>query len=370
MLVCMLTSRTDPQDLVPHYMRIRDEIIRRIEAQELRIGDQIPSLREMCGEFGVSSITARRALLDLLNEGIVERRGGLGAFVTGARRRARVALVIVGYSEASWRQNSGSFGQLVGGIASAAWEQEASLTVVPVNDPSKAKGALERLLRDQPLDGLLLRIAGEVDWSILEVPRRKRVGTVLIKRVAPDGSVPSVMPDAFTAGRLGVERLVQEGHRRIALVAATISPDTYREHRAGFEAGMDAAGLAVDGLCVRPVARGLAEDGRSATADLMALQHPPTAIVTNSDFIAAGVYEAAGAAGRAIPADLSIVSFDDLEFASHLTPPLTTVRLSYYDLGHAAAAALFGTLTGSARHDVEIVPVELVERGSVGPPAR
>ena len=98
MLASVARSTRGAQAYVPQYVRIRDEITRRIEAGELQPGDRIPSLREMCEEFGVSSITARRALLDLLNEGIVERRGGLGAFVTGARRRLRVAVVIIGYS--------------------------------------------------------------------------------------------------------------------------------------------------------------------------------------------------------------------------------------------------------------------------------
>jgi LacI family transcriptional regulator len=351
-------------------VRIRDEIIRRIEVGDLGVGDQIPSLRNICEEFGVSSITARRALLDLLTDGIVERRGGLGAFVTGARRRARVAVVIVGYSEASWRQNSGSFGQLVGGIASAAWEEEASLAVVPVNDPVKLKSTLERLLRDQPVDGLLFRIAGEVDWSILEVPRRKSVAVVLIKRVAPDGSAYAVVPGAVTAGRLGVERLVRAGHRRIALVAAAFSPDTYRDHRAGFEAAMQEAGLPVDEALVRVVDRGLAEHGRTAAEELLGMADPPTAIVTSADLLAVGVYEAASAAGRTIPDDLSVVSFDDLEFAEHLKPPLTTVRLSYYDLGYAGAVALFRILAGGSPQGTEVMPVELVERGSVRPPAR
>jgi DNA-binding LacI/PurR family transcriptional regulator len=96
----------------------------------------------------------------------------------------------------------------------------------------------------------------------------------------------------------------------------------------------------------------------------------PTAIVTNSDFLAIGVYEAAAAAGHSIPRDISIISFDDIEFAAHLVPPLTTVRLSYFDLGRSGAATLFRALDGEMRTAVGIVPVDLVERGSVALPSR
>jgi LacI family transcriptional regulator len=364
----MRTTRTAPADLIPRYIRIREAIIKRVESGDLKPGDQIPSLREMCQEYGVSSITARRALLDLLNEGIVERRGGLGAFVTGTLRRARLAVVIIGYSESSWRRDSGSFGQLVGGIASAAWEEEASLSVVPISDTTRANASLARLLRDQPIDGVLFRIAGEVDWSILEIPLTFGVEAVLIKRVAPGDSTPSVVPDAQRAGRIAVERLVRDGHQRIALVATTVSPDTYRDHRAGFEAAMRDAGLSINPDFMPSLARGTRQDGAAMTAPLLTLRKPPTAIVTNSDFLAAGVYESVAAAGLTIPRDISVVSFDDVEFAAHLAPPLTTVRLSYYDLGHAAAAALFRALRKEPGPQIEIVPVELVERESVAPP--
>ncbi len=369
MLVCMRTTRTSSTDLIPRYIRIREAIIKRVESGALKPGDQIPSLREICQEFGVSSITARRALLDLLNEGIVERRGGLGAFVTGTLRHASVAVVIIGYTESSWRGDSGSFGQLVGGIASAAWEEEASLSVVPINDMARANASLSRLLRDQPIDGVLFRIAGEVDWSILDIPHTYGVEAVLIKRIAPGDSTPSVVPDAERAGRIAVERLVKDGHERIALVATTVSPDTYRDHRAGFERAMRDAGLSIIPDFMPSLGRGTRQDGVAMTTPLLSLPKPPTAIVTNSDFLAAGVYEAVAAAGVSIPHDVSVVSFDDVEFAAHLTPPLTTVRLSYYDLGHFAAAALFRALRKEPGPQVEIVPVELVDRQSVAPPS-
>lgn len=356
--------------MFPRYARIRDAIIEKIESGVFEPGQQIPTLREICETYGVSSITARRALLDLVNDGLVELRGGVGAFVTGKRRAARLAVVIIGYSEASWRADGASFGQLVGGIASAAWEEEAILSVVPINDPSLAQSSIERLLEDEALDGVLFRIAGEVDWSILEIPRSHQVEAVIIKRLAPDGRTPSVVPDSTRAGRIAVQRLVREGHRRIALVATTVSPDTYREHREGFEKAMREAGLSVAQELMPTVARGTREEGAAIAQDLFSMAQRPTAIVTNSDFLAAGVYEAAAIAGLSIPKDISIVSFDDLEFAAHLNPPLTTVRLSYYDLGYASAVTLFRALRKEAVSVVDVVPVALIDRGSVGPVPR
>ena len=357
-------SRRGANTYVPRYILIRDEITRRIEAGELQQGERIPSLREMGEEFSVSSITARRALLDLLNEGIVQRRGGLGAFVTGLRRRARIVVVIIGYSEKAWRQNSGSFGQLVGGIASSMWEHEALLTVLPVNDPMTAPMALRQLLHDQPVDGLLFRVAGDVDWRVLDIPAEQELGAVLIKRTQPGTGVPAVLSDARKAGSLAVEHLVGLGHRRIGLLSATASTDTYRDHKAGFIETLDGHGIRVGRELVSAVTSVFDEDRRIAAERLLDLEEPPTAIVCNADFLALDVYEVASARGLRIPEDLSVVSFDDMEFAQHLAPPLTTVRLSYYDLGRAAAATLFRVLDGDEVPTVQEIPVELVVRES------
>jgi DNA-binding LacI/PurR family transcriptional regulator len=369
MLAGVSRSRRGASAYVPQYVRIRDEISRRIEGGELKQGERIPSLREMCDEFGVSSITARRALLDLLNEGIVERRGGLGAFVTGMRRRARIAVVIIGYSESAWRQNSGSFGQLVGGIASSMWEHEALLTVLPVNDPMTAATALRQLLHDQPVDGLLFRVAGDVDWRVVDIPAEQEIGAVLIKRTPPGTGVPAVLSDARTAGSAAAEHLVALGHRRIGLLSATASTDTYRDHKAGFVEALDRHGIRIGRELVSTVQSVFDEDRKAAAERLLELEERPTAIVCNADFLALDVYEVAAAHRLRIPQDLSVVSFDDMEFAQHLQPPLTTVRLSYYDLGRAAAATLFRVLEGDEVPTVQEIPVELIIRESTAPVA-
>jgi DNA-binding LacI/PurR family transcriptional regulator len=368
MLSGVSRSARGAQAYVPQYVRIRDEITRRIEVGEFKQGDRIPSLREMCDEFGVSSITARRALLDLLNEGIVERRGGLGAFVTGMRRRARIAVVIIGYSEAAWRQNGGLHGQLVGGIAAAAWEHDALLTILPVSDPKTAPMAVRQLLHDQPVDGLLFRVAGDVDWRVIDIPAGQSVGAVVIKRVPPGSGVPAVLPDARRAGELAVEHLVALGHRRIGLLTATgVSTDTYRAHKAGFIAALEGHGIRVTRELVSEVRSIFDEDRAAAAQRLLAQPVAPTAIVCISDFLALDVYDAAASQGLHIPEDLSVVSFDDMEFAQHLTPPLTTVRLSYYDLGQAAAATLFRVLDGDEVPTIQELPVELIVRESTAP---
>jgi LacI family transcriptional regulator len=364
-----MIPRRPSDDFVPKYVRIRDEIARRVESGELAHGDRIPSLREMCAEFNVSTITARRALLDLVNDGVVELRGGRGAFVAGRSRRYRIATLFIGYSESAWRRNSDSFGQLVGGIASAAWEQDAILSVVPVHDPHATMAAVERLDCEQQIDGLLLRINGTVDLAEVDLSKLRGISAVLIKRIVEHPQVRSVIPDSHGAGVAAVNHLVEMGHRRIALLCSMAPVETWRDFHDGYVVAMKKHGLRISADYEIDVPNVFSEIGPQEAGALLSRRDRPTAFVCDSDFLALHVYRAAAARGIAIPDDLSVIGFDDMEFASHLTPPLTTVRLPYYEMGHMAANTLFRVLRGEAVPSVEATPVSLVLRGSTAPPA-
>jgi DNA-binding LacI/PurR family transcriptional regulator len=110
-------------------------------------------------------------------------------------------------------------------------------------------------------------------------------------------------------------------------------------------------------------------DGARAAADtLLALAEPPTAVFVDDDLMASGVYVAARERGVAIPGDLSVVGFDDVDLARVLNPPLTTVAADAEGLGAAAFRALFAVLSGEAVAAEQVLPVRLVVRGSTAPP--
>jgi LacI family transcriptional regulator len=118
-----------------------------------------------------------------------------------------------------------------------------------------------------------------------------------------------------------------------------------------------------------PVAHALEEFGYDAALHLLAAPTRPTAIFASADLLALGVYRAAEHLGLRIPDDLAVVGFDDQEFAARITPPLTTLHLSYYDLGHVAARLLIALLKGSSPVESTMVEATLIVRGSSVSPA-
>ena len=160
------------------------------------------------------------------------------------------------------------------------------------------------------------------------------------------------------------------GHRRIATITGLLDKRPGADRLRGYRQALQACGLAYRD---EYVAYGdfYVESGRRAMADLLSLDEPPTAVFAASDMMALGAIRAVGDAGLNVPADVSVIGFDDIQLADHMNPPLTTVRQDKAGLGVAAGTALVRLIDGK-RDDVTqstVLPVELVRRGSTRPRA-
>lgn len=183
----------------------------------------------------------------------------------------------------------------------------------------------------------------------------------------------SILPDEYTAGRTAADHLIERGHRRIALIgrsALHLNPAesvTITRRMAGIDDRMAEAGLP---LAVEYEGADWEPDlgYRGARAILPA--SGVTAVIAANDRVAFGVYSAAQEMGMSIPGDLSVISFDDEQLATYLRPPVTTLRLPYWEMGAAATTMLLddvehGTPGTPAPDGETLVPMPLVVRESV-----
>jgi len=185
----------------------------------------------------------------------------------------------------------------------------------------------------------------------------------------PLHDVPSVGAANWSGGLAASRHLLELGHRRIAMVNGPLRFLAARARLDGFRAAMDEAGVPVDEELVRHGLFSYVEGVRHGR-DLFALDRPPTAVFCGDDLLALGVYEAAREAGRRVPEDLSVVGFDDLEFARWSGPALTTVRQPLVDMGMSAAELVLDLATGNEpRHRRVELPTSLVVRASTARPA-
>ncbi len=165
--------------------------------------------------------------------------------------------------------------------------------------------------------------------------------------------------------------LIEQGHRRIGLVAGPHGFRSARERREGFEMALEDAGIKLPRSLVAD-GQYTFESGITATESLLDQSPRPTAIFASNDEMAAGALFAARVRGIAVPEELSIVGFDDTPLAARVWPPLTTVRWPIVAMGRSAALKLIGGIDGA---DDDICEPStflstLVRRGSVAPPKK
>ncbi len=143
------------------------------------------------------------------------------------------------------------------------------------------------------------------------------------------------------AVRGAVEHLLAAGHRRICMIAGPHGFRSAHERQLGYEDAIEAAGI---GLQRTWIAQGdyTFDSGMRAAERLLDLSPRPTAIFSSNDEMAAGALHVARQRGLEVPDDLSIIGFDDTSIASHLWPPLTTVRWPIATMARAAALKLIG----------------------------
>jgi LacI family transcriptional regulator len=136
----------------------------------------------------------------------------------------------------------------------------------------------------------------------------------------------------------------------------------------GYRDALKVAGLAEPAALVR-YGDFTEESGYAATREILGVSPPPTALLCANDRIALGAYAAAADAGRRVPADVSIVGFDDTPIARYVRPTLTTVAIPTYEMGSAAVRMLLAQLGGNPASEIETMPTRLVVRDSAAPPA-
>lgn len=169
-------------------------------------------------------------------------------------------------------------------------------------------------------------VYGHFEDDILSAINASRTPTVILQQKPRFADMVSLQVDTRHAGAAAVEYLAALGHERIGLVLSPVSEAHSRGMLAGYRDAVEEFGLRAQADYVCEMAADLSdkEGGRLGMARLLALPERPTAAIFASDWMALGGFRAAEEAGLAIPGDVSIVGFDNLELSSETAPPLTT----------------------------------------------
>lgn len=252
------------------------------------------------------------------------------------------------------------------GIEAGVREAGLDLLIFAGSSTNLSRKPIRKPLGEHNTDGLLV-FANQLDNAELLRLHQRGFPVVLLHRSAPNGlPIPSVRFDNRAGARAATEHLIeQHGRRRIVFMRGPEDNEDSFWREVGYREALEAHRLPVASELL--VAGDFMESrGEAAIAGLLAQDIQFDAVFTGDDEAGAGAMLALRKAGRRIPEDVSVVGFDDVPFARHVNPPLTTVRAPIETASYLAARQLTRLIQGLEVELATILPVELVVRQSCG----
>jgi LacI family transcriptional regulator len=224
---------------------------------------------------------------------------------------------------------------------------------------------LIRAFASRMVDGLIVTPTAGENSALREIA--SRIPIVTVDRLVQGVPGTCVLSDNYSGALAAMRHLVELGHRRIAYVSSSLDKSSTVERMNGYRAGLEEAGIPFEPMLLRAGDYHL--DAVTAASTELLRGAGPTAVLTSEASVSVGVLHAAHAIGLAVPTDLSVLSFDPLDWAS---PDLTAVLQDTARLGMEAMTSLLrqiDSLDGTTPvAPVVRVPTRLVIRASCAPP--
>jgi LacI family transcriptional regulator len=328
------------------------------------------SIREVAQLSGVSVATVSRVLngtakvREETRQRVLEQIRELdyipnAAARTLVRRRSQVIGVVVNTGDAHPDLKHPFFGDVLVGLKQALGASRYDLLLF-----TEREGFLRRALQHQ-LDGLVLMGVDRRDPDLRGVLDRG-LPAMNVDLDVHGPRAGYVMSDNVGGARLATRHLIELGHVRIATITGLSNTKPAIDRLRGYREELAAHRLSFRTTYVRE-GDFYSASGHEQTHRLLALQRPPTAIFAASDEMAIGAVSAIHEAGLSVPGDVSVIGFDDIDSASLLRPPLTTIRQNKTTLGRVAGESLIRLIEDEQTKPPKVaLPVELVERRSAG----
>ncbi len=354
-------------------------------------GKGVATLPDVAERAGVSTATAARAL------------GGYGSVREATRQRVLDAAEALGYRANVLARSmiTGStqtigvvisdienpfFRRSLRGITDTARSRGFEVLLANTDEELEKERSAVSLLADRRVDGMVVCPADAGDRKHLREVIASGTPIVLLDRRVSGLAADTVGIDNRKAARLATERLLELGHERIAIVTGgtpevrerLVRPDMKGVERlSATTVGARAAGyrdaLTSAGIAMRPEylsANGFRREDAVAEVNLlMSLPEPPTAILAFDSIQSLGALQCFRERGIRCPDEVSLLGFDDAEWADVVSPPLTVVTQPMYEIGVAACERLLERIGGESRPPVhDRLPTVFIERASLAKP--
>lgn len=363
----------DADSPIPKYRQLADQLEDKIRGGWGEVGKRFLSEREIIRQSGVSIITVRQALDTLARKGLVRREPGIGTFLVRREPLAaevrQVGLIVFGLA-AEMRAGYGFIysewmRSLLAELKTAGQRLEM-LDVLPDEDPRERLS--QYIDEAAKFSGFVFGAGFPYMKPALQRMTGQRIPHVVLDDFPWLPEANAVYADHELAGAVAAEHLLALGHRRIGYTGGV-----GKDRHLGFMAALKKAGVEpAPELYLDDRSNGMisaSENGAHAARKLLAMQPRPSAIFAGNDARALGVLRVARELGLRVPQDLSIVGVDEMPEGAAATPPLTTVRWPWTEMGRRGAQELLRWIEQGAayRCSQTALASEVIVKGTSGP---
>ncbi len=306
----------------------------------------------------VSEATREKVLAAVNKAGYTPNKFGVGL------RTAKSGNIVAIIPDVS---DSFNFG-VIRAIGRAANKQGYSVLLGDTHGSEERERAYADMVKSRHADGVIL-FSQHLPFEIeADKPAAQQLPPLVNScEPVPMPGIPTVTIDNTAAAGEATAHLIGLGHKNIAVITGNMDSPSSRDRLQGFRRAMQAAGLAVN---ERYIVNGkyTVESGHQGTNQLLLRRDRPSAIFCFSDEMALGCYSSLQEHGFGVPGDMSVMGFDDIHYARHFSPPLTTVAQPVEDIGTHCVDLLLKVMNGDQLDkDLYILPHKLVVRGSTAP---
>jgi LacI family transcriptional regulator len=332
-----------------------------------------PTIRDVANRAGVSISSVSRALnnhpdvSEELRNRVVKAAEGLTYtpdLVASGLRKGRTRTIGFVVRDIS----TPLFSDIVKGAEGVLRQAGYAMLLTNSDADPELDAEYVNLFRQRKVDGLILSLSSERHAATIAALRNVDVPLVLIDRELPFTEASSVVCDHHSGVTAATRHLLELGHRRIALVGGPTDVLASRERVRGYVDAHRDANVPIDESLIKSGSYTEAF-GHDQTLLLLDAPEPPTALITGASQLTLGALSALNERRIKIPSRLSLIVCDDSALMRYVSPPLTVVVRDARRMGCLAAELMIGALEGEPRHR-ELVPTELVIRGSTGPPSQ
>ncbi|MGB9857796.1 MAG: LacI family DNA-binding transcriptional regulator [Dictyoglomaceae bacterium] len=259
--------------------------------------------------------------------------------------------------------------EVVRGIEDVLLEHKYNIILCNSDEDIDKEREYIEVLYSKQVDGIIITPSKSTETrKNLELFISQDIPVILVDRRIAGIETDVVLADNVFGTFSATEYLINLGHKRIGIITGPLDTTTGKERLDGYLKALEKYNIPVEKDLIRE-GNFKRDGGYEKGKELLDLENPPTAIISSNNLMTLGLISAISERELKIPEDISIISFDDMEWFKYFSPPLTAISQPSYELGKTAGLLLIERLKRRRKRPKEVIlPTNLIIRGSCTSP--